>query len=93
MIAIVVLVVVVVVVVSFVVIVGTMAVAALISGLFQYSRTQLHVVPVLIAFRFMSMFPKTYCHDSLARKLNDNINYINTYIKTTERLTDPHLSV
>jgi len=28
-----------------------------------------------------------------SKQLNDNINYINTYMKTTESLTDPHLRV
>jgi hypothetical protein len=84
---------VVVLVVSFVVVVGTVALAVLISELFQYSRKQLHPTPISKVFTFMSMFPETYWHDSLTQQLNDNINYTNTYIKTTESLTDPHLSV
>jgi len=56
-------VVVVVVVVPFVVIVGTVAVATLISELFHYSRTRLHLPPVFIAFIFMSILQKSYWHD------------------------------
>ena len=90
---IIVVVIIVVVLVSCVVIVRTVTEAVLISELLQHSRTHLRPAPVSIVFRFMSMFPKTYWHDSLAKQLNDNINYISTYMKTTESLTDPHLSV
>ena len=68
-------VVVVVVVVPFVVIVGTVAVATLISELFHYSRTRLHLPPVFIAFIFMSILQKSYWHDPWAQQLNDNIKY------------------